>query len=129
MKTIFYLTVFSLMLSLQASAEANLKLQQKNIQRVIDLESQGYVREALLEASAATDAIIAELGVEATVAQIETQLTKIRNEIITESYSTGGGFNLLSGLISGTTNRSWDVTQIITVNPLEVANFPARVAN
>lgn len=81
-----------------------------------------------------------KLGVNSVVQTINTTLTEVRNETVTEKFankhssSIGGSGSGLFGLLFsgsfGSSNESsskWDVTKVLVQNPEEVATFNHRV--
>lgn len=94
---------------------------------IASLEKQGDLRNAALQASVAAMNISQSIGSERVVAQVESRLDEIRNEVVTAEYSGKASFSLFFGLFSGKVKGSYNVTELLVANPREVDGFPAKV--
>lgn len=130
MKKLFLIKII-LLLTMQSYAKGlDLTPQQESIKTILELEKEGRLQEAFLVSASASEQLISDLKVDQIAVSIDSQLDEIRNEVVISQHSEERGLSLFWGLLPiFSSNRKWDTAKIVTVNPQEVAAFPAKVAS
>lgn len=99
----------------------------QTVEQILTLEKNNQFVEAALLALASSIKISEDIGYDQIVRTTVSTLNNIQQEVVTKTESGAGKFSILFGLIGGSASGSIDYTDFITVNPVEVSQFPSKV--
>jgi hypothetical protein len=122
--TLLFVTIFS---TSQLFAAIDYDAQDFQLRSILEAERQTDYFRATFETIQASADILNELRIDQVVATTESKLVQIQKEVIASKNNQSASASLLFGLISLTASRSWDVSKIMTMNPVEVSSFPEKV--
>lgn len=126
---------FILMFSLKSTSFAqtapkfDLAKSNQTIERVESLAKSGQHFLATLLATNSAAGILNQIGVDQTVSSIETQISEMRQQVVKERTTQKSGIDILFGLLTGGARQTYDVAEIITVNPEVVAQAPQKIGS
>ena len=122
------LTITLTLLSQTIYASINEKTELNTAQFINKLENNHQIEAAMISAIEASQRILTEVKADEVAQNTTNSIIELRNEEILKEKNEGLGLEILFGLINMNAERNKTVTQVITLNSFEVANFPAQVA-